>query len=123
MHQMRNLGLGKCSMEHYILENVNNIVAMIESTQAVQRFVTVRQLFNVKTLSITNLLFGDRKDRENDHAFRRLQDSISSAIAGLGQVSVLTFFPRLARQLAAWSVVPSLRRLRNNFIDVNVYIK
>ena len=120
MHQMRNLGFGKFSIEQHIKNNIGRVIDRIE--RAADSPLTARQLFAIEHFSIVNLLFGECNDRAKS-SYSNLQESITNAIRSLGQVSLLTFFPKLARLVARLKIVPFVNRLKANFVAVNAYIK
>ena len=120
MQQMRNLGYGKFAIEQQIKDNIGKVIDRIEL--ATDNCVCGGQLFSVDNFGITSLLFGDSIDH-TDASFDRLQEAISNAIRSLGQVSLLTFFPQVARQLAHFKLVPFINQLKANFVLVNTYIK
>lgn len=119
MQQMRNLGFGKFAIEERIKRNIDSVIERIES--APDRCLYGEYLLAVEHFAITSLLFGEHPEC-TEASFLQLQDAITNAIKSLGQVSLLTFFPQLARQLARFKLVPFLNQLKANFVLVRTYI-
>lgn len=120
MHQMRNLGFGKLSIEQDIKANIGQVIDRIERVP--HNRVSADQLLCVEHFSIGNLLFGHCNDR-TDGSYCRLQESIANAIRSLGQVSLLTFFPEIAKMLARFKLVPFINKLKANFVTVHAYVQ
>lgn len=80
--------------------------------------VCLGQLLTVHDFGITNLLFGGNSATQQLKDSGQLGEAISSAIRSLGQVSLLTFFPQIARLLAHFKLLPFINRLKGNFLLV-----
>lgn len=115
MQQMKNLGLGKFATEQDIKGNISRVMDRIECAPDGQ--VCLGQLLSVHDFGITNLLFGSNVTQQLDGS-NQLEEAISDAIRSLGQVSLLTFFPQIARLLAHFKLLPFINRLKGNFLLV-----
>jgi hypothetical protein len=120
LHQLRNLGFGKTSMEEHIK---NEMIELIERIQALNgRPVEIRSLLASSTSSnISALVFGRRFDF-NDPIRSKLDNAIQRAIKKLGQTSIITFFPSFAK-LCAYLGLFGLREVKRDFLTVNNYIR
>ncbi len=94
LHQLRNLGFGKTSMEEHIIDEINYLTKEIDETDG--NAVDVRKYYSRSVLNnINSLIFGQRLeyDDKDTQMFEEMLDPDSN----FNLIGILAFFPALSR--------------------------
>ncbi len=94
LHQLRNLGFGKTSMEDHIINEINYLTKEIDKTDG--NAVGVRKYYSRSVLNnINSLIFGHRL--EYDDKDTQMFEEMLEPDPILNSVGILAFFPALSR--------------------------
>ena len=94
LHQLRNLGFGKTSMEDHISYEINHLSEVIDKT--IGQEINFRTLFPISVSNnINSLIFGRRFDYNDKR--KQLIDEFLKPDPNINLVGVFSFFPVLSR--------------------------
>jgi hypothetical protein len=94
LHELRNLGFGKTSMEDHIIDEINYLTKEIDKTDG--NAVDIRKYYSRSVLNnINSLIFGHRL--KYDDKDRQMFEDLLKPDPSVNMIGILAFFPALTR--------------------------